>query len=113
MAWEEAHLDWDANDLLAMLWTWQHGDISANDLYGGNFKTALGAVEARAILVPCTSDLYFPPEDNAIGVRYLKNAELRPYDSPWGHCVANPGNDSKFEKFLDGCIDSVLRSARE
>ena len=108
MDWEEDHLNWDANDLLAKLWTWQNGDISANPLYGGNFEAALGAIKARAILIPCTSDLYFPPEDNAIEVGFMANAELRPYHSAWGHCVANPGNDPQFEKFLDDCIDTVL-----
>ncbi|SVB61968.1 uncharacterized protein METZ01_LOCUS214822, partial [marine metagenome] len=98
--WEEDHLNWDANDLLAKLWTWQNGDISANDLYGGNIEAALGAIKARTILIPCTNDLYFPPEDNVIEFGFLANAELKPYDSPWGHCVANPGNDPEFEKFL-------------
>jgi homoserine acetyltransferase len=27
----------DANDLLAMLWTWQHADLSANPIYKGDF----------------------------------------------------------------------------
>jgi homoserine O-acetyltransferase len=113
MDWEEDHLNWDANDLLAKIWTWQHADISANHLYDGNFEAALGAIKARAILIPCTNDLYFPPEDNAIEVCSFVNAELKPYDSPWGHCVANPGNDPEFEKFLDDCIDAVLRAAGE
>src|SRR6188508_221767 len=25
--WEEDHLGWDACDLLAMLWTWEHADL--------------------------------------------------------------------------------------
>ncbi len=111
MAWEDDHLDWDANDLLAMLWTWQHSDISANDLYGGDFKAALGAIKARVILIACSDDLYFPPEDNAIEARYMERAEFRPYDSAWGHCVASPGNDTEFEKFLDDNISEVLRTA--
>src|SRR5438552_4522521 len=36
----------DANDLLAMLWTWQHADISANERYRGDFAAALGAITA-------------------------------------------------------------------
>ena len=83
--WEQDHLDWDANDLLAKLWTWQHGDIGAGPVYRGDFPRALGAIRARAIVVPCTTDLYFPPEDNAIEVARMPDAELRPYDSPWGH----------------------------
>ena len=104
MDWEEDHLNWDANDLLSKIWTWQNTDISANNLYGGDFEAALGAIKARAVLVPCSDDLYFPPEDNAIEIRHMQNAELRTYKSPWGHCVASPGNDPGFEQFLDDCI---------
>ena len=50
--WERDHLAWDANDLLAKLRTWQLGDISANERYRGDFEGALGAIRARAILVP-------------------------------------------------------------
>lgn len=109
VAWERDHLDWDANDLLAKLWTWQHGDISANDRYGGDLAGALGAISARAILIPCTTDMYFPPMDNANEARHMPNAELRPYDSPWGHCVATPGRDPDFMAFLDTCARELLR----
>lgn len=109
VAWERDHLDWDANDLLAKLWTWQHGDISANDRYGGNLAGALGAISARAILIPCTTDMYFPPQDNANEARHMPNAELRPYDSPWGHCVATPGRDADFMAFLDTCATELLQ----
>ena len=44
--WERDHLAWDANDLLAKLRTWQHGDISANERYQGDFERALGAIRA-------------------------------------------------------------------
>ena len=107
--WEHDHLDWDANDLLAKLLTWQLGDISANERYRGDFKRALGAIRARAILVPCTTDLYFPPADNAIEVAFMPNADLRPYESAWGHCVASPSrDDSDFMKFLDARVAELL-----
>ena len=106
--WEQDHLEWDANDLLCKLWTWQKGDISANDLYQHNFKRSLNAIRARAILIPCRTDLYFPPEDNALEVVHMPNAELRVYDSPWGHCVASPGNDPAFQNFLDEAIRELL-----
>ncbi len=107
--WERDHLAWDANDLLAKLRTWQLGDIGANELYRGDFERALGAIRARAILVPCTTDLYFPPEDNAIEARHTPNAELRPYASDWGHCAATPSRkDGSFMRFLDGCVSELL-----
>jgi homoserine O-acetyltransferase len=60
--WEGLFLPRDANNLLAMLWTWQKGDISANELYDGDFERALGAIKARAVVMPGQTDLYFPPK---------------------------------------------------
>ena len=106
--WEADHLNWDANNLLTKLKTWQIADISANPLYGGDFQLALGAIQAKTIVIACSSDLYFPPEDNKLEVRNIQNAELRIYDSPWGHCVASPGNDPEFTRFLDSAISELL-----
>ena len=80
----------DANDLLAMLWTWQHADISANELYGGDLGKALGAIKADAIVMPCETDLYFTVEDNRREVARMPHAELRPIPSIWGHRAGNP-----------------------
>jgi homoserine O-acetyltransferase len=73
----------DANDLLAMLWTWRHADISANDRFNGDFSAALRAITARAIVMPCETDLYFRVRDNEIEVADMPNAELRPIASSW------------------------------
>lgn len=109
--WENDHVEnWDANNLLAKLATWQASDISVGPLYNGNFKMALKAIRAKTILMPCTQDLYFPPEDNAIEASYILNAELRPFDSPFGHCAANPGNDSGFEASLERAIGDLLET---
>jgi len=107
--WENDHVDnWDANDLLTKLSTWQKGDISAESKYNGNFIQALESIKAKTILMPCSHDLYFPPEDNEFEVKHIKNAELRTYNSIWGHCVANPGNDKGFEVALDKAINDLL-----
>ena len=109
--WENDHVEnWDANNLLAKLATWQASDISVGPLYNGNFKMALKAIRAKTILMPCTQDLYFPPEDNAVEASYIMNAELRPFDSPFGHCAANPGNDSGFEASLERAIGDLLET---
>ncbi|MGI9301264.1 MAG: alpha/beta fold hydrolase [Gammaproteobacteria bacterium] len=109
--WGLDHLtNWDANDLLAKLWSWQRADISGNERYGGDFKRALAAIRARAIVIPCSTDLYFPPEDNAVEVSHMPHAELRVFESPWGHCVANPGNEPEFERFLDDAIRELLNA---
>ncbi len=106
--WEQDHLAWDANDLLAMLATWQAGDISANNVYKKDFPAALNAISARCITIPCSDDLYFPPEDNQIEVKHMNNAECRVFESPWGHCVASPGNSPAFARFLDQAIIELL-----
>jgi len=75
----------DANDLLAMADTWLHGDISANPVYGGDLDAALGAIRSRAIVMPGTTDQYFPVADSAAEVARMPQAELRPIVSGWGH----------------------------
>ncbi len=106
--WEQDHLEWDANDLLCMLWTWQQGDISNQSPYDGDFKAALTAIEAKTIVIVCDNDLYFRPEDNAFEIEHIENGELRIYQSAWGHCVASPGNDPEFERFLDQAFTELL-----
>jgi homoserine O-acetyltransferase len=58
--------------------------------------------------MPCNQDLYFRTEDNMIEKRYIKRVSLRPVNSAYGHCVANPGNDKNFEKKLDKNIKELL-----
>jgi homoserine O-acetyltransferase len=93
----------DANDLLAMLWTWQHADIGANDLYKGDFAAALKAIKARAIVMPGETDLYFRVRDNALEVEQMPRAELRPIPSIWGHVAGlgvNPPDNAVIDKAL-------------
>ena len=106
--WEQDHLNWDANNLLAKLATWQAGDISNNGLYDGDFNAALQAIKAKTIIIACNNDLYFQPTDNKLEVEHIKNGELRIYESPWGHCVASPGNGTAFADYLDSTINELI-----
>ena len=108
--WEGFFLPKDANNLLTMLWTWQHGDISANELYGGDMKKALGAITARAYVMPCTTDLYFPPEDSEIEVSHMPNAEYVPIKSIWGHFAGGPGTNPVDVAFIDAKLKALLAS---
>lgn len=58
--WEGRYVtDWDANDMLALLNTWQNGDISqVRD--GGDLEAALKSIKAKGLIMPCKTDLYFP-----------------------------------------------------
>jgi homoserine O-acetyltransferase len=97
----------DANDLLAMLWTWQHADISANSRYSGDFRAALSAIRARAIIMPSETDLYFRVRDNQLEVELMPNAELRPIPSIWGHAAGLGVNPSDNE-FIDAALRELL-----
>ena len=107
---EGRRLSSDANNLLAMLWSWQQSDISANSLYHGDFAKALGAISAKAIVMPSQTDLYFPPEDNALEVRHMPNAELRPIPSIWGHMAGSPGVNPVDTAFIDSALRELLGS---
>jgi homoserine O-acetyltransferase len=106
--WEGNFQRRDANDLLAMLWTWQHADISANELYGGDLAKALGAITARALVMPSETDLYFRVEDNRREVAQMPNAELRPIPSIWGHRAGNPTQNPADAKFLNDALRELL-----
>jgi homoserine O-acetyltransferase/O-succinyltransferase len=97
----------DANDLLAMLWTWQHADISANPRFNGDLSAALRAIEARAIVMPSATDLYFRVRDNELEVAQMPNAELRPIPSTWGH-AAGRGTNPADNQFIDTALRELL-----
>jgi homoserine O-acetyltransferase len=97
----------DANDLLAMLWTWQHADISANPRFNGDLAAALAAITARAIVMPSRTDLYFRVRDNELEVPSMPNAELRPIPSNWGH-AAGRGTNPPDNQFIDAALKELL-----
>ncbi|MBR3194426.1 alpha/beta fold hydrolase [Bosea sp. (in: a-proteobacteria)] len=108
--WEGFFLDRDPNNLLAMLWTWQNGDISANELYNGDYKAALGAIKAKTYVMPGQTDLYFPPEDSRNEVASMPNASFVQIPSIWGHFAGGPGTNPVDIKFLDDRLKELLAS---
>lgn len=96
--WEKGFLANDANDLLAMLWTWQYADISENETYNGDFEQALRSIQARAFVMPSRTDLYFTPEDSAYEASLMPNATFCPIESIWGHTAGGGSNpaDAQF-----------------
>ncbi len=105
--WERWALSLDANDILCQIATWLRSDIADNELYGGDFEAALGAIEARAIVMPGGTDTYFPPEDSEYEVARMPNAELRPIPSDWGHW-AGSGRKSEDTAFIDRALRDLL-----
>lgn len=107
--WEGNYIGKDANDLLAMLWTWQNADIGFTLGFDGNFEAALATIEAKAIVMPSETDLYFPPEDNEYEVFYMHNAELRQIPSIWGH-YAGSGRNPQDAQFINAALNELLAS---
>lgn len=107
--WEDDHLSWDANDLLHKIRTWQQADVSANDRYKGDFSAALGAVTARMIVMPSSSDMYFSARQSEQEAAKIRNADFRPFVSDLGHCACTPSRpDPRFMAFLDKAIIELL-----
>jgi homoserine O-acetyltransferase len=106
--WEERYHARKAANLYAQLVTWSHGDISADPRYGGDLVAALNAIEARVLLLPGRTDLYFPPADNAAELPHLKRGELRPIPSVWGHRAGNPNVSKEDFAFLKAAVREWL-----
>jgi homoserine O-acetyltransferase len=106
--WEVTFARRDAGDLLAQLWTWQHGDISNTEQFAGNLPKALEAITARVLLMPGDHDLYFRVEDNAREFAYLKHARLAPISSVWGHRAGNPVLAPREAEFIRAAVWKLL-----
>ena len=106
--WEANFSRRDAADLLAQLWTWQHGDISANDRFQGDLPAALQAIEAKVLLMPGDHDLYFRVEDNRRELEHLRHGSLRPIPSVWGHRAGNPAQCPQDAAFIEAAVRELL-----
>lgn len=107
--WEQNFRSIDANNFLAMLWTGQHGDISQNSLYNGNFDLALKSILAKAMIMPSTTDLYFTIEDSQFEAERIPHAEFLPIDSIWGHFAGrgiNPVDNETINRHLKEFLSS-------
>ncbi len=89
-AWEASYRQRDPHNLLAMIDTWLHCDVSDNATYHSNYEAALAAIAAKTFVMPATTDLYFTLEDCAAEAVLIPNAEFHPIASIWGHRAGNP-----------------------
>ncbi|WP_428374737.1 alpha/beta fold hydrolase [Lichenicoccus sp.] len=110
--WEPGFTSCRAADLYAQARTWEAADISANPLYGCDLEGALAAIEARILLMPATTDLYFRVADNAAELPHLRHAELRPIPSIWGHRAGSPSRNPDDERFLREAVTDWLGGAQ-
>ncbi|TPQ37459.1 hypothetical protein C2U70_10855 [Bradyrhizobium guangdongense] len=109
--WDTVFARRDANDLLAQLAIWQHGDISGCDEFGEDLARALAAIKAHILLMPGSTDRYFDPRDNEAELGRLVNARsavLHPIPSDHGHRAGNPVNNAADHAFIKSEIAALL-----
>lgn len=84
----------DPDNLLVMLDTWQNGDISSLPQFGGDLQAAIRSIKAKTLIMPCVTDLYFPPQDSETELELFAQGQavLQPIPSVWGHAAGGQAN---------------------
>ncbi|KNG44471.1 homoserine acetyltransferase family protein [Stemphylium lycopersici] len=101
--WEAWALSKDPENMLVMAHTWQAGNCSQQEPYGGDFEKAMKGIKAKTLVLPAKTDLYFPPEDSEIEVENMRPGvgTLKVFPSIWGHWAGGPGQSTEDAKWLD------------
>jgi len=98
---EPTFMAMDPNDLLAMAWKWQRGDVARHS--GGDLAAALGRITAKTFVMPISSDMFFPVQDCASEQAMIAGSELRVIEDIHGHLslfALDPGFIPQVDKHL-------------
>ncbi|WP_295619215.1 alpha/beta fold hydrolase [Chamaesiphon sp. GL140_3_metabinner_50] len=106
--WEQSYRNRDPHNLLAMLDTWLHCDISDNRHYSGDLDRALASIRAKTLVMPSQTDLYFTPEDCAAAAAKIPNAKYLPIPSIWGHRAGNPYQNPEDADFIRTAVKELV-----
>ncbi|SEM87280.1 homoserine O-acetyltransferase [Terribacillus saccharophilus] len=105
--WENSFMNMDPHNVLSMLWTGQHADISANSNYNGEFDEALKSIKAITYIMPGSTDLFCTAEANEYEAKFIPNVEYHPIKSVWGH-FAGRGINSTDNAFIDNKLKRLM-----
>lgn len=108
---ENSFMRMDPHNFLAMLWTGQFADISANRTYNGDFDEALRNIKAFACIMPGSTDLFCTMDENEYETNLMPNADIKPIESIWGH-FAGRGINSSANKFIDDNLKRLLARSK-
>lgn len=103
--WVQDHLQQDANNLLLQLRTWQNGDVAS--AAGG---AAVRPLSCPAILMPCSSDLYFTATDACRDATDL-GIDCQVLESDFGHIAGGPGRLPVETRTIYRAAQSLLSQA--
>lgn len=107
-AWEANYRRRDPLDLLSMLETWMRCDLSDNPIYEGRYEQALASIQARTLVMPASTDLYFTPADCQAEAARIPRALYRPLVSIWGHRAGNPYQNPEDEALIRAAVQELL-----
>jgi len=107
--WDAGMGQMDANDLLSLVKTWQTGNVANIPPFCGDFEAALQAIEARALIMPCTTDQYFEAIAGEKEVALMKPGvgTFNPIVSIWGHQAGGASNPVDI-KFYDDSVAALF-----
>ncbi len=106
--WEANYRRRDPRDLIAMLDTWLRCDVGNNARYQGNYEQAIASIQARTLVMPATTDLYFTPEDCQAEAALIPQATYQPIPSIWGHRAGNPYQNPEDAAFIQRAVQALL-----
>jgi homoserine O-acetyltransferase len=91
------------------------GDCSNQEPYNGNFSAAMEGIKAKTLVLPCKTDLYFPPEDSEIEVENMRPGigKLIAFPSIWGHWAGGPGDSKEDVIWLNDRLREILEEEEE
>ena len=108
LAAEQSWLARDANNMLWQAKMWQRHDVGDTPGFDGDFEKALRSIEAKVLLMPGETDLYFPVADAESESRLIPDATLIVIPSIWGH-GAGAGSGPGDAEFINQAIANFLK----
>jgi homoserine O-acetyltransferase/O-succinyltransferase len=106
--WEQGYRQRDPRNLIAMIDTWLRCDVSDNPIYQGDYERAMGTIQAKTLVMPGTTDLYFTPEDCQAEANLIHRSTYLPIPSIWGHRAGNPSQNPSDAAFIRAAVRSLL-----
>ena len=97
----------DANDVVLHCRTWQRHDVGTTPGFDGDTRGALASIRVPVLLMPGSTDLYFPVDDARLEATAVPDALLLPIPSLWGH-PAGAGASPADAAFLNDAIRRFL-----
>jgi homoserine O-acetyltransferase len=106
--WEAGYRKRDPRNLIAMIDTWLRCDVSNNPIYQNDYELAVRSIQAKTLVMPSTTDLYFTPEDCDREAALIPNSSYISIPSIWGHRAGNPYQNPEDTEFIRQAVWELL-----